>query len=292
MLIIGCSKAQKLAKRVARKLKVEYSKLIVRKFPDNEIYVRFDKNIKNKDIVLIQSFYNNVNDALIETIFAAYTAKDLKAKNVTLVATYFPYFRQDKRFNYGEAVSIEVITKVLCKCLDKIIIINPHLHRKNSLKEVFNIKVKELSANGLIAEYIKKKFKNRVIVGPDRESYRWAERVARIINGDFVILKKKRISAYNVKLSFNKKIDLKNKDIVIVDDIVSTGTTLLKTIKFLRKHKVGRIDCICVHGIFVNNTLKKLEKYCRLISTNTIPNKRSKIDVTNLIAETLISKTI
>ena len=121
MIIIGCSHGNHLASSIANRLKKPYSKLEVTHFPDSEIKLKFNKNIKNKTVVLVQSFYQNINDNIIETLFAAETAKDLGAKKVILVAPYFPYLRQDKRFNKGECISLRTIAKNIDEDLDKII---------------------------------------------------------------------------------------------------------------------------------------------------------------------------
>ena len=156
MIIISCSHGKHLAKKIANKLKKPYSQLEVKKFPDGEIYIRFLKNIKNKIVVLIQSFYDEINDNLIEVIFAAYTAKDLGAKKVFLVAPYFPYLRQDKRFKQGECINLKGTAKLIDNCIDKIFIIDPHLHRETALAHIFKTKSVKLTSNPFIASYIKK----------------------------------------------------------------------------------------------------------------------------------------
>lgn len=165
---------------------------------------------------------------------------------------------------------------------------DPHLHRKNKLEKLFKIKAKKLTANPLIADYIKKHIKNPVIIGPDEESYKWARNVAEMLGVESRILKKKRYSSYHVEVKLNRKIDLRNKNVVIVDDIISTGNTILQTAKILKKLGAKKIYCICVHGIFVNDALKKLKQSkINVISTNTIPNKVAKIDVSGVIGEEL-----
>ena len=288
MIIISCSHGLHLAKKIADKLNKPYSALEVTHFPDSEIKLRFKVEVKDKVVVLVQSFYGNINDCVIETLFAAETAKGLGAKKIVLVAPYFPYLRQDKRFNPGECISLQTIAKNIDEDFDEVYIIDPHLHREKTLGHIFNIKAHKLTADPLIADYIKKNIKNALIVGPDIESYKWAEKTAEIIGCESVILRKKRYSARKVKISLNKKIDLKNKNIVLVDDIISTGHTLLETIKFLKKLGAKKINCTAVHGIFAENALFKLLKAgARVVTSNTIPNKVSKIDVTNLIAEHL-----
>jgi ribose-phosphate pyrophosphokinase len=111
MIIVGCSRSKDLAKKISEKLKVEYSELIVKKFPDKELYIRINAEVKNKDVVFIQSLYHP-NEAILEAIFAAETAKDLGAKSVVLVAPYLAYMRQDKRFNPGEAISSKILGKL------------------------------------------------------------------------------------------------------------------------------------------------------------------------------------
>ena len=221
-------------------------------------------------------------------LFAAETAKDLGAKKVTLVAPYFPYLRQDKRFKKGEAISQRIIAGLMDEYFDAIYIIDPHLHRENKLEHIFRTTAEKLTANALIADYIKKNIKDPIIIGPDEESYKWAKNVADMLGVESFILKKKRHSSYNVKIRLNKKIDLKDKNVVIVDDIISTGHTILETVKLLKKLGAKKIYSICVHGIFVNDVLNKLKKAgLEVIATNTIPNEVAKIDVSGVIAGSL-----
>ena len=288
MLIVSCSHGRHLGNKIAKLLHKKHSNMVVDKFPDDELRVRFDCNLKNKKLVLAQSFYKNVSDCIIEVIQAAQTAVELGAKKIVLVAPYFPYMRQDKRFHKGEAVSQTIIAGLIDKYFDAVYLMDPHLHRENKLDNVFKIISKKLTANSLIADYIKKHIKNPVIIGPDEESYKWARNVAEMLGAESRILKKKRYSSYHVEVKLNKKIGLKGKNAVIVDDIVSTGHTILETAKILRKLGAKKIYCICVHGLFANDALNKLRKAgINVVSTNTIPSKVSKIDVSGVIADYL-----
>lgn len=288
MLIVSCSHGNNLGYLIAKKLMKKHSELIVNKFPDDELVTRFNPTLKSKTVVLVQSFYKSISDCMIEIIFAAKTAKELGAKKVILVAPYFPYLRQDKRFHKGESVSQSIIADLMDKYFDAVYIMDPHLHRKNKLSNIFKIKSIKLTANPLIADYIKHHIKNPVIIGPDEESYKWAKSVAEYLGAESRIFKKKRYSSYHVKVRLNKKVDLKNKNVVIVDDIISTGHTILETSKILKKLGAKNIYCVCIHGIFVDDALNKLKKArIKIISTNTIPNKAAKIDVSGVIAESL-----
>ncbi len=287
MLIIGCSKGGEIAKRVARTLKKEYSQLTVKKFPDDELYIKLEADVRDKDVVLVQSFYGDVNDLLVEVLFAAHTAKDLGAKKVRLVASYFPYFRQDYRFNEGECISIEVISKLLDNCLDEFIVINPHLHRKHSLNEVFNIKTKLLLTDDLIYRYLKGKTKGYVFVGPDGESGQWVCKIASKLNSECIVLEKKRFSATKVSVDTSKLRGLKGKNVVVLDDMVSTGNTLIEAAKGLKKAGVRKMLFVTTHGLFFNDSIKKIRKYGDIVATNTVKNSVAKIDVSGLIADSL-----
>ncbi|MBW2974890.1 ribose-phosphate diphosphokinase [Candidatus Woesearchaeota archaeon] len=286
-MIIACSHGLHLARKIAKKLKQPYSELEVTHFPDSEIKLRFRTNLKNKKVVLVQSFYGNVNDCIIEALFAAETARDLGARKIILVAPYFPYLRQDKRFNPGECISLRTIAKNIDEDFDQVMIIDPHLHREKTLKHIFKISSQRLTANPLIVDYIKK-IRNALIIGPDEESYKWAEKVADRIGCGCAILEKHRKSAYDVRVTLNKKIDLDDKNVIIVDDMISTGGTIIETAKLLRKLGAKRFTAICVHGIFANNALEKLRKNkVNVVACNTIPNKAARIDVSGLIADSL-----
>lgn len=287
MIVIGCTNSKNLAKDIAKNLKVQYSELNVKHFPDGELYVKFDTELKNQEVVFIQTLHPS-NEALIEILLAGYTAKDLGAKKITLVAPYLAYIRQDKRFNPGESVSSKIIGKLL-DVFDKVITVDPHLHRFKSLNEVFHTQTIKLSANKLIEDYIKIKYKNPLIIGPDEESYQWAREIATQIGAQAAILKKKRFSPKKVEIIIKSPIDLKGQNVVIIDDIISTGETILETINKIKQQKPKSINIVAIHGIFAyKEVYEKIKKNTQSITTtNTIENKHSKIDVSKLIANSL-----
>ncbi len=287
MIIIGCSNSREIAKKVAKEINSKYSDLTTKHFPDGELYIKFEINLTNQEVVLIQTLYP-ANEAMLEVLLAGYTAKDLGAKKITLVAPYLAYIRQDKRFNPGEAVSSKVVGKLL-DVFDEVITIDPHLHRFKSLKEVFHTKTKKLTSNELIKKYISKNYKNSVIIGPDEESYQWAKEIAFSIKANAAILKKRRLSPRKVEISIKSPINIKNKDVIIIDDIISTGKTILEVINHIKKQKPRSINLIAIHGIFADKkTYQKIKANIKSITTtNTIENIHSKIDVSELIAKAL-----
>lgn len=286
MIIFAGENSQELAKKIARKKKAQYSALRIRSFPDGELYLRFMKEVKRKEVVIVQTFFPNPNKALIVSYFAVKTAKELGAKKVTLVAPYLGFMRQDKRFHKGECQSNRIMAGLL-DAADRVITLDPHLHRIASMDEIFKTKTRKLSANKLIEEYIKKNYKDPWVVGPDSESYQWARTIAEHIDAHATILRKKRYTSTKVRILVKDK-GFKGKDVVIVDDIISTGHTMLEPIKQLKKMGAKSVTCICIHGLFVHDALKKLKKMgAKVVSTNTIENPVSKIDVAGVISEAL-----
>lgn len=291
MIVIGCSHGTHIAKEIAKKAKKKYSELFVEKFPDNELHIKFEARlVKNKKVILVQSFYDDIDSCLIEVMLAAKTGKELGASSVALMAPYFPYMRQDAMFTYGEIPSIHILGEILSKVLDEVYILDPHLHREKTLGHIFSIPAHKLTANPLFADYIKRNIKQPLIVGPDWESYKWAKHIAEMIGCESTILLKERHSARDVEVRFQKKVNIKGKNIVLIDDMISTGNTLIKTIVLLKKLGVRKITCFAVHGILVENALEKLRKTdATIITTNSLPNKAAKIDVSGLFAEKIIS---
>lgn len=286
-VIAGCSYSLDFAKRLAKKTGLRFIKLDTRKFPDGETNIRFTADVKGKVVYLIQSL-NDPNDKLIEVFFAAKTARELGAKEVWLVAPYLCYMRQDKRFRPYEAISSRAMASILNRLIDGIITVDPHLHRYKSLKEIFTIKAKTLTADGLIADYVRKNLKNPIIIGPDMESYQWARTVAKKIGCEVDVLKKKRYTAEHVAIKIKENLNLKDKSVVLIDDIISTGHTMMEVARDIKKIGGKRIYCICVHGLFIGDSYEKLKRLgVKVVSCNTIPHRSNNIDVSGIIGESI-----
>lgn len=292
IIITTCGNSVKIAKGLARKLKAKYSPLTISAFPDGDTYLKYNIDVNGKVVVIVQSFQPQPEMSLFDIVFAAETAKDLGAKKVILAAPYLAYMRQDKRFNPGEAVSSRIMAKLLNNSIDKIITIDPHLHRYKSLKDIFTISSTDLTANKLIAQYVKKKHPHSVIIGPDWESYQWAEAIAKQVGVESTVLEKTRFSSRHVTSKMVKKVDLKGKEVVIVDDIISTGHTIAEAAKKAKSSGAKKIIAIGVHGLLVGEAISIMKKagVQEIVTTNCIEHKTNKIDVTGLLAEALRSK--
>ncbi len=288
MIFTTCGNSEKVAKVLARKLNAVFSPMQISSFPDGEIYLRFNAEMKGKKLIIVQSFQPDANKSLFQILVAAETAHNLGAKKVILAAPYLGFMRQDKQFNSGEAITSKIMGKHLSMCLDKIITIDPHLHRYKSLADVFSIPHKILTANLLIAEYIQKKIKNAVIVGPDWESYQWAEEVAMKIGAEASCLEKTRFSSRKVRVKMVKPVPLLGRNCVLVDDIISTGNTMAEAAKKVKSLGAKTITAIGIHGLFVDGTKKLYNAGINtIVTTNCIEHETNEIDVTSLLLEEL-----
>lgn len=289
MIITTCGNSDALAKRLAKKLKAKFSPLQIAAFPDGDLYLRFQTPLKGKKLIIVQSFQPRPDMSLFDIIFAAETAHDLGAKRIVLVAPYLAFMRQDKRFRSGEAISSRIMTKLLSSRINKLITIDPHLHRYKSMKDLFTFPAHALTANKLLAKYLKRKIHKPLIIGPDMESFQWATNIAQQINAPVTILKKTRYSSKHVKVKMTTDLSLKNRNVVIVDDIISTGHTIAEVAKKARAQGAKSITALAVHGLFVEDAISKLKKagVTNIITTNTIDHKTSKIDITSLLLREL-----
>lgn len=288
-IVIAYPYSHDLGRKLASRLGAEFSEVSIQYFPDGEKLVAVKGDVRGKKAVIVNSLYNP-DEKIIDICLTSDTLKDLGAKEVVLVAPYLCYMRQDKRFHRGESISSRTIAKIITPFFSKLITVDPHLHRYKSLGIIYKLKTKTVTANPLLAEYIKKNYSkaasnNVVIVGPDEESYQWAESVAKTCNADVTVCKKTRYSSRRVKVELRDKITIRGRTVVVVDDIISTGHTMVEIVKQLKKMSPKKIMCMAVHGLFVENAYEKLVKAGadEVITTNTINHKSNKIDITKII---------
>ncbi len=285
--VFGSTPNKKLGRAVAQEIGVPFGELRMLHFPDGELCVRFMKPVCDRTVVLIHSIHPLPQDAFCELLFACIGARQQGAKKVIAVIPYLGFMRQDKMFHAGEVVSSRAMGVLLAAVADKVITIDPHLHRHKSLNEVFPIPSLRLSATKTISQHIEKHWKKAIIVGPDGESDQWAAEVARLAHCQVLVVKKKRYTASKVRTKV-KDIGFKGKTVIIVDDIISTGHTMQEVAKQVWTAGARAIVCIGVHGVFAKGALSRLEcTGARVMTTDTIRNPVSSISVAKLIAGAL-----
>lgn len=287
--MIGGHASQDLAKRLAQKLNGTYINTELRTFPDGENKITFCSKPKENEIIIIQSVYPPVDSNLIQCLSLISKAKQLSS-NVTAVVPYMGYARQDREFLPGEIVSMQVIAKLFeAVGASKIIVVD--VHSMIGLG-YFKIPATNVSAVPELVKFFKKqKLENPLIVSPDLGGKKRAKEFASLFNSNYITLKKKRDrKTGKVKIISTNLKQVVGRDVILVDDMISSGSSIIKAAEFLKKQKCKRVFVSCTHALLVKDAEKKIRKagVLKIISTNTIPGTTSKVDVSNIIAKTVM----
>ena len=286
MIVVPGEKAQELAYRVSKLAGCKLLRTEFKRFPDGELYIRVLDNeaIDNEDVVFIQS-QRDQNDAVVESMLMSDILRDEGARSVTLVASYLAYTRQDKKFNPGEPISIRVLAKVYSQLFDRVITINPH---ETHIKSFFEVPFICGSAVKELASYVKDRLNNPVVLSPDTGAIELAREAAEVIGCDYDYLEKTRITPTEIKVA-PKNLHVEGRDVLIVDDIISTGGTVATAIKMLKEQGAGDVIVACVHPVLIGDALNKLytSGASEVIGTDTFPSPVSKVSVDKVIWELL-----
>ncbi len=257
----------------------------IRQFPDNETYIQILSEVKNKEVVLVCTL-NKPDHKFLPLYFLAKTTKELGAKKIILAAPYLAYMRQDKSFNPGEAITSKYFANLLSSFIDALITIDPHLHRRTSLSEIYSISTKTGHAAPYISQWIKNNVNNAVIIGPDIESEQWVSEIAIDAGVPYVILNKIRFGDYDVEISKPNLSNYLSHTPILIDDIISTGKTLIKTINHLTEMGMRSPICIGIHAVFAGNSYEQILQSGaqKVITCNTIPHQSNAINISDLFS--------
>ncbi|MGB8233846.1 MAG: ribose-phosphate diphosphokinase [Methanobacterium sp.] len=281
-MIIGGSASQKLAAKVAWSLGENLTPIETRRFPDGERYIRIKGDVL-RDVVVIQSTGYPQDENLMELFLLLKNLKSLGVERTRVVIPYFGYGRQERRFKSGEAVSAVIVAELL-EAAGASEIYSINLHEKN-IKEFFNIPVHEISAMPLIANYIEQQIDNPMIIGPDKGALGFAQEVSGILKCECDYLDKVRISPEKVEMK-PKNLDVEGRDVVIIDDIISTGGTIVSASKILRDLGANKVVVGCVHPVLVEDALLKIfaAGVDDVFATDTLKSDVSNISVAPLLS--------
>ncbi|MGP8214459.1 MAG: ribose-phosphate pyrophosphokinase [Bacteroidia bacterium] len=280
---------EQLAEQITKTLHYEKGDLIIHHFPDGESYVRIESDVKNSNTILVCTL-DRPDSKLIPLYFMAEILRDAGAEKVTLVAPYLAYMRQDKQFNPGECVTSEHFANLLSSFIDELVTIDPHLHRIDSLERIYSIPTTTLHIAPQLSAWIKANIENPLLIGPDSESKQWVDKIAKDAGAHYTVLKKSRLGDKKVKVSI-PHIDKyrKTHTPVIVDDIISTGKTMIETIHHLKREGTKPPVCIGIHAVFAGDAYDKIKEAGaqRIVTSNTIIHKSNSIDINSVIVKAL-----
>ena len=236
---------------------------------------------------MVQSTYPPVDTNLLELLSIVSKIQKFSSK-VYAVIPYMGYARQDREFLDGEIVSIGVIGRLL-KAAGVKKILTVDIHSRLALKEL-KISSENVSAmEGLVKYFRRMKLRNPLVVSPDLGGQDRAKSFADLLKTDFIALKKYRDRKTGKVKILSGKVDVKDRDLIIVDDMVSTGGSIVKATQFLKKQKCKRVYVACTHALLVNDAVKNIKNagVSQIISTNTIPGSSAKVDVSKVISDAL-----
>jgi ribose-phosphate pyrophosphokinase len=285
--VIAGKSSEDLAVKVAKKLKANIMRSQIRIFPDGESKITLDGKLTKNKIIVIQSTYPPVDTNIVHVLSLISKAKETSS-DVIAVIPYMGYARQDREFLPGEIITMKVLG-TLFKGVGASQVIVVDIHSMIGLKH-FKIKTKNISATPDLAKYFKKmNLKNPLVVSPDQGGGERAKEFARYFGSDYTVLTKHRDRKTGKVKIKTSKIEVAGRDLVLVDDMISTGGSIIKATEFLKKQGCGRVFVACTHALLINFAEKKIRDagVTKIVSANTIPRKTSIVDISSTIAQAI-----
>ena len=293
MKLLACNSNLALSEEIATTLNIPLTKASIKKFSDEEIFVEVNENVRGQDVYVIQSTSKPANDNLVELLVCIDALKRASAKQITAVIPYFGYARQDRKPGPRTPISAKLVANLITKSgADRVLTIDLHA---GQIQGFFDIPVDNLYAAPILLEDIKKNYDldRTVIISPDVGGVVRARYIANRLNIGLAIVDKRREAA-NISEVLNIIGDVKEKNCILIDDIVDTAGTLTNAGEALLKVGAKTVSAYVSHGVLSGNALEKIKKSVlkEIVTTNTISslfsedkNKIRRLSVAPLIAE-------
>lgn len=256
------------------------------RFPDGELKLTLPARVAERAVVLRS--LHHPNEKLVELLLAAQTARELGARTLVLVAPYLGYMRQDIAFNAGEAVSQKIVGRFLSTLFETVVTVDPHLHRTGELRTaVPAAHAMAVATAPLLAPFLARRVDHPLLLGPDEEAEQWV-RAAAGQRGEWALCRKTRNGDRDVEVAL-PALDVRGRDVVLIDDIASTGRTLLRAVDGLWSAGAANIDVFVTHAVFVGDALDVLRAagVGSIWSADTVPHPTNAISVVPLLADAL-----
>jgi len=257
-------------------------------FPDGESKFTLNEKVSGKSVLVVQSTHQPGDQHLFQLLLASHQLSQEGAK-VTVVVPYLAYARQDKQFLPGESVTLGVVAHLM-RSVGVRRLVTVDIHSAEGLA-LFSFPTYSVSAIPSLVAYAKDelRLKDPVVISPDFGGSKRTEAFAQLYGAKFLQLSKTRDRMSGDVSMKDAKLDVEGKEVVMVDDIISTGGTMKAAAEVVLKQGAKKALVICVHGLFVADALQKLEQapVGPIVCTNTIPGKFSKVDVSEALASHL-----
>jgi ribose-phosphate pyrophosphokinase len=287
-LILSFDDYEKPSRRLAQALNFPCQMIKRHRFPDGENNLTLPAELPEH--VLICRSLDQPNEKLLELLLAARTARQLGAVTLTLVAPYLCYMRQDIAFHPGEAVSQTIVGHFLAELFDNVITVDPHLHRIQRLEQAVPTKnAVSLSATSLMAEFLHERFKNPVLLAPDSEAEQWVSEVAKPNAWTYGVCNKIRRGDRQVEIAL-PDINLDGRSVVIVDDVASSGQTLVVATKKCLIKKAKHVDVLVTHALFAGDAKLRLKEagVRNIWSTDSVSHESNIIPLYELLKDAVL----
>ena len=286
-VVLGFPDYREPARRLADAAGIDYAEISVHHFPDGESLVRLPPELP-RQVVLCGSL-DRPNEKLIELELAAAAALQLGARHLTLVAPYLCYMRQDKAFHPGEAVSQRIIGDLLARRFDTLITVDPHLHRTTTLQQAAPVRrAVALSAAAPMADRLLGRGDRPLLIGPDEESAQWVSAIAQPAGLDYGVARKRRLGDRDVRIEL-PDLDVSGRNVVLVDDVASTGQTLLEAVRLLTARGAASVSVMVTHALFVDEAFERLKAagVTDITSTDSVCHRSNAICLAETLAAAL-----
>ncbi|MDH3204091.1 MAG: ribose-phosphate pyrophosphokinase [Nitrosopumilus sp.] len=286
--VVSGKSSEDLAKKLSRKIKANLVKSEVKIFPDGESKITLDGNISKEKSIVVQSMYPPVDTNLIQALSLISKAKEISSEVIAIIP-YMGYARQDTEFLPGEIVTMKVLGK-LFKGAGASKIITVDIHSMIGLKH-FTLKTKNVSAMPNLVKYFKKlRLKRPLVISPDQGGKDRAKEFADEFGSEYIALEKNRDrKTGKVQIKTKNTDKVAGRDLILVDDMISTGGSIIKATQFLKKQKCKKVYVACTHALLMNDAEKKIREIgvTNIVSANTIPGKTSVVDISDIIAKAI-----
>lgn len=288
MKIILGPASTNLGKQIAQTLKAETVPVAFKTFPDGESYLRLEGKFKDEDVAIVQTTSPPQDTRLIQLALMADSARRNGAKKITAVVPYLAYARQDRIFLQGESISAETVACMLKAAgVDQLITVNVHQDRALSR---FPFPARSVSAVHALAEYfVKKGYSKAFALSPDKGAIHIAEEAREILGGECGYLEKNR-DRYTGQVHMERKtLDVKGQTVIIFDDIISSGGTIIAAANTLKELNPQRISVACVHPLLIGEAEHLILRAGveEIVGTDSVPSSISKVSLAPLLSREL-----
>ena len=258
-----------------------------RRFPDGETYLRIGSDVAGRAAIVLCAL-RDPDPVFLPLAFAADALRELGALSVGLLAPYLAYMRQDRRFQSGEALTSASFARLVSSRFDWLVTVDPHLHRRKSLAEIYRIPAEVAHAAPLLADWIRANAPRALLVGPDAESEQWVRAVAEAVPCPHVVLEKNRRGDRDVSVSAIPVGEIRaGRTAVLIDDIISSARTMIETVQQWTRAGLPGPMCLAVHGVFAVQAYEALKAAgaAQIVTTNSIAHASNGIDIGGMLAE-------